>query len=87
MSKLELLQAEWDKAEIESKRWLAVVNSEKDHILNMIATIHMNACTQIKNEVAREYGSILLKERKDKLPDLGVNVTDQTQIGEEPWGT
>lgn len=52
--KIELLREAWLGADLEGRRWLKVVQTEKDNTKNMIATIRMNAMTMVKKQLQKE---------------------------------
>jgi hypothetical protein len=61
---IEQLKEQYRLADSEGRKWLAKVQGEKEYTLNVIVTIHMNACTQIKAHIKSRVGELVI-EAKD----------------------
>jgi hypothetical protein len=60
---LQDLIKEYKKADVEGSKWLRVVLSEDDPVLNSIATIKMNSYTEIKNDLTYQIGRVVLEDK------------------------
>jgi len=63
----DLYKREYDKAHREGRELLKVQISEKDPVLNTIATIRLNATHEIKRYLAHRYGRSKLMNEDEKL--------------------
>jgi len=62
---IEQLKEQYRLADSEGRKWLAKCQNEDEYTLNAIATIHMNACTQIKKHIQCRIGKLIVDGSDD----------------------